>query len=80
MLRRVFDAVFARDQLPFAPGCDYGQFGREGFVSQLEADLVVALPGAAVRERVASGGERGFDLTLGEQRPRDGCSSKYLCS
>ena len=71
VFRRVLDAVFARDQIPFAPRGDHGQLGRQSLIGQLEADLIVALAGAAVRERVASGGKRGFHLAFGEQRPRD---------
>ncbi len=51
---------------------------RERLVGQLEADLVVALAGAAVRQRVASGGQRDFHLLLRQQRPRDRSPQQIL--
>ena len=58
--------------LPFAPGSDDGKFGRESLGCQLEADLVVAFAGAAVRERVGADFLRDFHLALGEQGAREG--------
>ena len=43
---------------------------RQRLVGQLEADLVVALAGAAVGDRVGAFEERDLDLVLGDDRPR----------
>ena len=48
--RRVFDGVLARDDVPLAPRRDHRQVRRQRLVGQLEAHLVVALAGAAVRQ------------------------------
>ena len=66
----VVDGVFARDDVPLAPRRDDVQLRRERLIGELEADLIVALAGAAVRERVAAGGERDLDLLAGDERPR----------
>src|SRR5205085_1019845 len=66
------------DDVPLAPRGDDGEVRGEGLVGQLEADLVVALAGAAVGERVAAGGEGDFDLLLGEQRAGDRSPEEVL--
>jgi hypothetical protein len=58
-------------ELPLAPGCEYPEVGRERRVGQLEADLVVALPGCAVGHRVRALPGGDLDLRAGDQRPRD---------
>ena len=75
---RVFDGVFARNDVPFAPRRDHRQLRRQRLVGELEAHLVVALAGAAVGQRVAAGGQRHFHLLLGQQRPCDGCAQQVL--
>ena len=72
VLLGVFDGVFARDDVPFAPWRDDRQMRRNGFIRQFETHLVVALAGAAVRKRVAPGLQGHFRLALCEQRPRNG--------
>ena len=47
-------------------------------VGELETHLVVALAGAAVRQRVAAGGERHLHLPLGEQRAGDRGAEQVL--
>src|SRR5207248_4854234 len=74
----VLDGVLAGDDVPFAPGGDHGELRSERLVSELEADLVVALAGAAMRKGVAAGFERDFDLTFGEQRPGDRGAEQIL--
>ena len=61
-------------------GAITGKLRRQRLVGQLEADLVVALAGAAVRQRVAAGGERDFHLLLGQQRPRDRSARADTCA
>ena len=58
-------------QVPFAPRRDHGQLGSEGGIRQLEADLVIALAGGAVTDRVRALAERDVDLRLGDERARD---------
>ncbi len=74
----VFDGVLARNDVPFAPRRDHRELRRQRLVGQLEADLVVALARAAVRQRVAAGGQRHFHLLLGQQRPGDGSAQQVL--
>src|SRR4029077_5114984 len=50
----VGDGVLARIDVPFAPRRNDLQSGRDGFVGQLEANLVVAFAGAAVREAISA--------------------------
>ena len=71
MRARVLDRVFARIDLPLAPWSDDLQFRSQRLGGQLKTDLVVAFPGAAVRERVGADFLRDFHLTLGEQRARE---------
>ena len=66
----VVDRVFAGDDVPFAPGRDDLQLGREGLVGELEPHLVVPFSGAAVRQRVASGLQCDLDLFSRDERPR----------
>ena len=53
--RGVVDGVLARNDVPLAPRRDHRKLRRQRLVGQLEADLVVALAGAAVGQRVAAG-------------------------
>ena len=45
--------------------------GCERVIAELEADLVVALAGRAVADRVGADQLGDLDLALGDQRPRD---------
>ena len=67
----VVDRVLARDDVPLAPRRDDLQLRRERLIGELEAHLIVALAGAAVRERVAAGRQRDLDLLARDERPRD---------
>ncbi len=66
----VRDEIFATLEFPFAPWRDHLQVGRERRVGQLEADLVVPLAGAAVRERVGADALRDRNLMCRRERPR----------
>ncbi len=69
---RVLDGVLARHDVPLAPRRNDGELRRQRLVGELEADLIVALAGAAVGEPIAPGGQRHFHLLLRQQRTRDG--------
>ena len=71
VFRGVFEQFFARGKIPFPPRRDHTDVRLERVISELEADLIVALSGGAVRDRVGIGFARDFDLPLGDQRPRD---------
>src|SRR3954468_10350813 len=60
-----------RGQVPFAPWRDDLDVGLERIIGELEADLVVALSGRAVRHRVRADLLRDLDLLLRDQRARD---------
>ena len=49
MLLGVVETVFARLQSPLAPRSNHFQFRRQRLIRMLEAHLIVALAGAAVR-------------------------------
>src|SRR4051794_30017516 len=74
----IVDGIFARDDVPLAPRRDDGQLRRERLIRELETDLIVALAGAAVRERVAAGGERDLDLLARDQRARGGRAEEVV--
>ena len=65
------DQPGAAGQVPFAPRCDHLDVGRQRIIAELEADLVVALAGRAVADRVGADHLGDLDLALGDQRPRD---------
>jgi len=66
----VGDQVFATLELPLAPGGDHLEIRGERGVGQLEADLIVALAGAAVRERLRADALRQGDLPRRGEGPR----------
>ncbi len=66
VLLGVGDGVFTRINVPLAPRRNNLHVGRDGFVGQFEADLVVAFAGAAVRKAVGSKLQRDFRLALGD--------------
>ncbi len=71
VLLGVGDQLGARGEIPDAPRRDDLDVRLEGVGGELEAHLVVALAGGAVRDRVGALGAGDFDLPLGDQRPRD---------
>ena len=75
----VGDRVLAAPDVPLAPRRDDRQIGRERGVGQLEAHLIVALAGAAVRERVGADRARDLDLALGDERPRHATCRAGTC-
>ena len=58
-------------QIPFAPGRDHLDVGRERVIAELEADLIIALAGRAMADGVGADLLCDFDLALGDQRPRN---------
>ena len=69
--RRIVHQLLAREQIPFAPGRDDLDIRVQRIGGQLEADLVVALAGRAVRDGVGTGLGGDLDQTLADQGPRD---------
>src|SRR5688572_15407191 len=65
------DEIAARLEIPLTPGRDHLDIRIERVISELEAHLVVALAGGAVRDGVGAGELRNLDLALGDQRPRN---------
>ena len=63
--------VGARLERPVAPRRDDLDVGVQRIGGQLEADLVVALAGRAVRDGVGAGFAGDVDQMLGDQRPGD---------
>src|SRR5262249_12281215 len=72
----VCDGVFARVDVPFAPRRDDLNVWRDRFVGELEADLIVALGGAAVGETVGAEFESDFRLALCDDRTRHGSAEE----
>ena len=70
MLAGVGDLLLAA-HLPGAHRGDRLQLRRQGRDRGLDPDLVVALAGAAVGDRVAAGLARVLDRELGDQRPAE---------
>src|SRR5206468_2547485 len=64
---RVIDFVFARSEVPFPPGGDDLQLRIESLVGELEPDLIVAFPGAAMGDRIRSFLFGDFDLPARDQ-------------
>ena len=71
VLLGVVEEAGARGQIPFAPRRDDLDVGLQRVIGQLEADLVVALAGRAMGDRVGADLARDLDLALGDQRPGD---------
>src|SRR5258708_39407878 len=72
----VSDGVLARIDVPFAPRRNDLQMGRNRFVGELEANLIVALAGAAMREAVSAKFQRKFRLALCQHGPRHGSAEE----
>ena len=78
MLGRVLDSVLARNDVPLAPRSDHRQMRSQRLIGQLKSHLIVALAGAAVRQRVAAGFQCDFHLAFGQQGPGDGGPQQIL--
>ena len=72
------DQLLAAGELPFAPRRDDPDVGLERIIAELEADLVVALAGGAVADRVGADRPGDLDLALGDQRPGDRGAEQIL--
>ena len=70
VLARVLDLLLAPHR-PLAHRRDHLQLGRQRRDRAVDAHLVVALAGAAVRDRVAAGAARVLDRELRDQRPAE---------
>ena len=73
-----FEQLGTAGQVPFAPGSDHLHVRLQRVIAELEADLVVALAGRAVRHRVGAHLLGDLDLALGDQRPGDGGAEQVL--
>ena len=60
----VSNGIVPRPDIPLAPGRDDFKLRRESFVSELEANLIIAFAGAAMRHGVSAFFERDFNLTF----------------
>ena len=74
----VRDRVFPRMDVPFTPWCDDFEIGGESRERKLEADLVVPLPRAAMRERVSAERDAQLRLAARNDRPRHGGAEQIL--
>jgi len=70
--------VLPRLELPLAPRGDDADVGFEGVVAELEADLVVALPGGPVTDGVGADHAGDLDLAFGDQGPGDRGAEQIL--
>ena len=76
VLVRVGNGVFAGIDVPFAPGSNDLDTGRNCFVSQFKTDLIIALTRAAVRETIGTECQSNFRLALGDDGPRHGSAEE----
>src|SRR2546430_2519137 len=76
VLLRVGNGVFPGIDVPFAPGSNDLDTGRNGFVSQFKTDLIIALTRAAVRETIGTERPSNFRLALGDDGPRHGSAEE----
>ena len=67
--RGIGERIFATPDIPLPPGRDDGKLGSERRVGQLEANLIVALPGAAMGQRIGPDLARDLHLAASDQRP-----------
>ncbi len=74
----ILQAIFARLQRPLAPRHDDLQLRSQRLVGVLEAHLVVALAGAAVRDGGGAFLQRALHLVLGDDRPRQRGAQQVL--
>src|SRR5690606_14916922 len=73
----VRDRILARVDVPLTPRCDHLEVRSKRCEGQLEADLVVALAGASVCERVGARRECALRLPASDDRPRH-CGAKQI--
>ena len=78
VLLRVFDEVHAAREIPLAPRGDDLDVRLHRIGGQLEADLVVALAGRAVADRVGAFGAGDFDQALADQGTGDGGAEQVV--
>jgi hypothetical protein len=71
VLLGVAQQLLARQQVPFAPRRDDPDVGHQRVGAELEAHLVVALAGGAVRDGVRTGAFGNFHQVLSYEGPRD---------
>ena len=71
-------SCFAAGEGPLAPRRDHFDVGLQRIIAKLETDLVVALAGRAVTDRVGADRPRDLDLALGDQRPGDRGAEQIL--
>ncbi len=76
VLLRVGNSIFAGIDVPLAPGSNDPDIGRDGFISQFEADLIVALASAAMRKPIGAELQRNFRLAFGDDGPRHGSAEE----
>ena len=72
----VGEELGAGQEVPFAPGGNDLDVRLEGVVAELEADLVIALPGGTVGHGIGAGLQGNLDLPLGDEGPGNGGSQK----
>ena len=72
------DQLLARAQIPFAPRRDDGDVRLQRMIAEFEANLIVALAGSAMRDRVGADFLGDLDLLLGNQRPCDRGAKQIL--
>ena len=76
MFLGVIDQRRPRRQLPFPPRCDDIHIRIKRIITQLKSDLIIALAGGPVGNRVSSGLGSNFDLAFGDQRPSARCAQQ----
>ena len=62
------DELGAAGQVPFAPGGNHLDVGRQRGDAEFEADLIIALAGGAVGDGIGAGFAGDFHQTLGNER------------
>ena len=65
-------------KVPFAPRGDHVNIRLKGIVAQLETDLIIALAGRAVADRISPNLAGDLDLFLGDQGARDRGAEQIL--
>ena len=73
-----FQQLGAAGQVPFAPGGDDRHVGLQRVIGELEANLVVALAGRAMGDRIGADLFGDLDLALGDQRAGDRGAEQIL--
>ncbi len=78
MLLGELEQLGARGQLHSAPRRDHLDVGLQRVIGEFEPDLVVALAGGAVADRVGAVFSARSNLMLGDQRTRDRGAQQVL--